>query len=565
MLAGLMALGPRRLLALAGVGLAVLGLVVALALRGASTPMAPLFAELEPRDAAAVTTALDRARIPYRLAAGGAQVLVPTEDVPRVRLLLAREGLPAGGGIGWELFDRGDSLTTTPFQQDVNRLRALEGELSRTIRGLSGVRAARVHLVLPRREAFSRERGEAQASVVLAMMGSQRLDREGVQAVLHLVATAVPGLKPQNISIVDSRGELLARGGQALAGSAGAVATQEELKRAQEMRIGRAVEELLERTLGAGRVRAEATVEMDFDRIETREERFDPDNQVPRSTQSSSESSRNTEAAQPTSVATNLPGAEGGGGGSSGSQESRQEETTNFEIGRTTRATLREHPVVRRISVAVLVDGVADPTPDEPNRVRERTAEELARIAALVRAAAGLDERRGDKVEVVSMRFAAPDAVDGGADAGGLLGLALSPAMTARLAESALLALVALAAILLLGRPMVGRLGAALAPPALAGAAAGAGAGAGTALPGAEATAALTADGAPPALPGAAVTGAAGGTAGGAATPEDEAMISLSHVQGQMRASSLQGLARMVEGNPDETLVVLRRWLSPET
>ena len=537
MLSGLGALGPRRLAALAVVGLLVLGLVGTLAWRGASTPMAPLFGELEPRDAAAVVAALDRARISHRLGAGGAQVLVPIEDVARVRLLLAREGLPAGGGVGWELFDRGESLTTTPFQQDVNRLRALEGELARTIRGLSGVRTARVHLVLPRREAFSRERGEAQASVVLAMQGSGRLDREGVQAVLHLVATAVPGLKPQNISIIDSRGELLARGGQALASSAGAVATQEELRRAQELRIGRAVEELLERTLGPGRVRAEATIDMDFDRIETREERFDPDNQVARSTQSTNETSRNSEGAQPTSVATNLPGADPAAQGASGSQESRQEETTNFEIGRTTRATLREHPVVRRISIAVLVDGIAEPVPDGPPRIRERTPEELARIAALVRAAAGLDERRGDRVEVVSMRFAAAD--DGrGIEPGGLLGLDIA----------------------LLGRPMVGRLTAALAPPAPALAAAGGG----LVQAGDGAAAAITAGGGAPAL-----AGAGPGTAPGLPAPdggnaEAEAMVTLAHVQGQMRASSLQGLTRLVESNPDDSLAVLRRWLSPE-
>ena len=217
-IAGLKALGPKRLLALGGVAVALLGLLAALVLRAGDPPMAPLFGDLEPRDAAAVVAALERQRIPYRLAAGGTQILAPPDQAPRLRLLLAREGLPAGGGVGWEIFDRGESLTTTPFQQDVNRLRALEGELARTIRGLSGVRAARVHLVLPRREAFSRERGEAQASVVLTMQGVQRLDPDGVQAVLHLVATAVPGLRPQNVSIVDSRGALLARGGQALAG-----------------------------------------------------------------------------------------------------------------------------------------------------------------------------------------------------------------------------------------------------------------------------------------------------------------------------------------------------------
>ena len=142
------------------------------------------------------------------------------------------------------------------------------------------------------------------------MHGSGRLDREGVQAVLHLVATAVPGLKPSGISIVDSRGELLARGGQALSGPAqagAAVLSQEELRRAHEMRIGRSVEELLERTLGPGRVRAEATVEMDFDRVQLTEERFDPDNQVLRSQQSVNEQNRGAEP-QPTTVAGNLPG-----------------------------------------------------------------------------------------------------------------------------------------------------------------------------------------------------------------------------------------------------------------
>ncbi|NOG71824.1 flagellar basal-body MS-ring/collar protein FliF [Roseicella sp. DB1501] len=541
-IAGLKALGPKRLLALGGVGVVLLGLLAVLALRASEPEMAPLFGELEPRDAAAVVAALERQKIPYRLAAGGTQVLAPAEQAPRLRLLLAREGLPAGGGVGWEIFDRGESLTTTPFQQDVNKLRALEGELARTIRGIAGVRAARVHLVLPRREAFSRERGEAQASVVLAMQGTQRLDAEGVQAVLHLVATAVPGLKPQHISVVDSRGTLLARGGQTLAGAA-MTQSQEELRRAQEMRLGRAVEELLERSLGAGRVRAEATVEMDFDRIETREERFDPENQVARSQQSSSEQNRGAEP-PPTTVAGNLPGTEPPGGG--GSQENRSEETTNFEIGRTTRNTLREHPVIRRISLAVLVDGVTEPAESSgPPRWRERSAEELARIATLARSAIGFDEKRGDKVEVVSMRFA--EEALGAEPPERFLGLPLSPALGTRLVESALLALVALLAILLIGRPMVGRITASLMPvPALAGAG---GALPGSMLPGAAEEAAALPGGETAALP----PGAAG-----------EGMVSLAHVQGQMRASSLNALVNLVQSHPDESLAVIRRWLDPE-
>lgn len=547
LIAGLKALGPMRLLALAGVGLGLLGLLAAMAFRAGDPPMSPLFGEMETRDAAAVVASLERQRVPYRLAGGGTQVLAPTDQVARLRLTLAREGLPAGGGVGWEIFDRSESLTTSPFQQDVNRLRALEGELARTIRGISGVRSARVHLVLPRRQAFSRDRGEAQASVVLTMQGAQRLDRDGVQAVLQLVATAVPGLRPQHVSVVDSRGELLARGGQALSGPA-AELNQDEMRRAQELRIGRAVEELLERTLGPGRVRVEANVDMDFDRVETREERFDPENQVARSQQSVTEQNRGSEPA-PTTVATNLPGQDATP--ASGTSENRQEETTNFEIGRSSRNVLREHPVVRRLSVAVLVDGVVEP----PAPWRERTPEELARIGALVRSAVGFDERRGDKVEVVSMRFV--EEAQAAPDRPSFLGLPISPALGTRLVESGLLALVALAAILMLGRPMIGRITAVLAPQAaLAGA--GSGAAGGGSLAGPEGG---MAEGDIPGQPGDAALPPEDGPARLAA---GDTMIDIANVQGQLRASAINNLVQLVQQHPDEALSVMRRWLAPE-
>ena len=544
-LAQLRALGPLRLGAIAGVGLGVLGFVLWLALRAGQPAMAPLYSDLEARDAAAIVAVLERARIAHRLGAGGAQVLVAESEVPRARLLLARDGLPSGGGVGWEIFDRSESLTTTPFQQDINRIRALEGELARTIRGLSGVRTARVHLVLPRREPFQRERPEAQASVVLSMVGSQRLDREAVQSVLHLVATAVPGLRPQNISIVDSRGELLARGGQPTGTGAAATATGEELRRAHEARISRAVEEMLERTLGPGRVRAEAAVEMDFDRVQTTEERFDPDNQVPRSTQSTQESNRSGET-PPVTVANQLPGAQQQQQGGQQTQETRQEETTNFEIGRTVRNVVREHPQIRRISVAVLVDGVREAQAGGAPAFRERTAEELARIATLVRSAVGFDERRGDRVEVVSMRFADPDA--GEPQEQGLQALLLAPNTLLRLGETLIIALVGLAAILLVGRPVATRLVAGMAPrPALA---SGGGAGAGgAALPGPPGQPALPGQPGHQALPG----------------PQDgETMVSLAMVEGQMRASSIARVQQLVDKHPDETLQVVRRWLAPE-
>jgi flagellar M-ring protein FliF len=546
-------LGTARLAALGGVGVATLALLAFLALRAVEPPMALLYGDLDQRDAAQVVAALERQRIPHRIAGGGAQVLVPEAEVPRVRLLLARDGLPSGGSVGNEIFDRGESLTTTPFQQEMNRLRALEGELSRTIRGLAGVRQARVHLVLPRREPFSRERGEAQASIVLTMQGAQRLDRDGVQAVLHLVSAAVPGLRPQNVSIVDSRGELLARGGQALAGAAAAQGT-EDLRRSQELRLARAVEDLLERTLGPGRVRAEAAVEMDFDRVQTVEERFDPDNQVPRSTQATTETNRSTEPGN-VSVQNQLPGAEAAAGGAR-TDQARQEETTNFEIGRVTRNVLRDQPAIRRVSVAVLVDGVWEPVPGGAPRWRERTPEEMQRLAVLARSAVGFDERRGDRVEVVSLRFAEPPLSDATSDGFAILGYTVPPALLGRIVESAILALVALAAILLLLRPLVGRLGVALAaPPAQVGAgAAGAlaadGGAGGTAALSAGGTAALSAGEPAAALPGAA--------------PAEEQMVSIARVEGQISASALKALAELVDRNPEQSAGVIRRWLVPE-
>jgi flagellar M-ring protein FliF len=309
---------------------------------------------------------------------------------------------------------------------------------------------------------------------------------------------------------------------------------------------------MLERTLGPGRVRAEAAVEMDFDRVNITEERFDPENQVPRSTQSTQESSRSAEPGN-VSVANNLPAADGAGGGPT-TQESRQEETTNFEIGRSLRNIVREHPQLKRLSVAVLVDGVWEPQPEGAPRFRERTPEELARLAALVRSAVGFDERRGDRVEVVSLRFAEADA--GGAPGGGLLGFEIGPAMLMRLLESGILAAVALLAILLVGRPMAARFAASLAPrPQLASASPGApaltgAAGGGTALPGPAGGAAFAAGAGNAALP--------------AAEAEDDTMVSLAMVAGQMRASSLNRLAALVEQHPDGALTVVRRWLTPE-
>jgi flagellar M-ring protein FliF len=540
---GLRALGPARLAAMGAVALGMLGMLALMVLRGGTEPMALLYGDLDLRDSSQVVDQLARRHIPYRLGANGSQVLVPAEQVAEARLALAREGLPAGGSIGYEIFDRSDGLAATEFQQKINRTRALEGEIARTIRAMQGIRGVRVHLVLPEREPFARERQDAQASVMLTMAGAGRLDREGIQAVLNLVAAAVPGLRPQNIAIVDSRGNLLARAGEPVGPTATALST-EEVRRATELRLARAVEEMLERSLGAGHVRAEAAVRMSFDRLNQTEEHYDPDGQVTRSSQNVTSNSKSTEPNGAVTVQNNLPNADAGHE-TAGSQEGRQEETTNYEISKTVRTLIREQPQIDRISLAVMVDGSDSVGADGKHAWQPRAAEELDRITGLVKSAIGYDEKRGDHVEVVSMRFTTEDTAPA-SDSGGLLGLQFDKADLLHLAQTALFGAIGVLALLLVLRPMVLRI-TSVAPVALAGG--------GTVL------ASL---GGPvgPALP----APAAQAIAAGAPLPmlEDESMVNLAQIEGQMRASSLRRIGELVEKHPEETLSIVRGWMVQE-
>jgi flagellar M-ring protein FliF len=541
---GLRALGPARLAAMGAVALAMLGMLALMVLRGGTEPMALLYGDLDLRDSAQVVDQLTRRHIPYRVAGNGSQILVAAEQVPEARMALAKEGLPAGGSIGYEIFDRGDGLAATEFQQKINETRAMEGELVRTIRTIHGVRGVRVHLVLPRREPFARDRQDAQASVMLTMEGVARLDREGIQAILNLVAAAVPGLRPQNIAVVDSRGDLLARAGEPV-GQAAAALTTEEVRHATELRLARAVEEMLARSLGAGHVRAEAAVRMTFDKLNQTEERYDPDGQVTRSTQSVTNNSKNTEPSTTVTVQNNLPNADAGKEGA-GSQENRQEETTNYEISRTVRTLIREEPQIDRISLAVMVDGTDGTGADGKHAWQPRAGEELERITSLVKSAIGYDEKRGDHVEVASLRFATDD-VGTVADAGGLLGWHLEKADLMHLAQTALFGVIGVLVLLLVLRPMVAQL-TALGSVALPGGGMTAAVLGGPAMVAlaAPARAALSVDTPPPRL------------------LEDESMVNIAQIEGQMRASSLRRISELVEKHPEETLSIVRGWMVQE-
>ena len=554
-LTGLKGLGAGRLAALAAVAFAMMGLLTVLALHAPNERMALLYGDLDTREAAQMSDLLDRQKVTHQVGAGGSQILVPGGEVDHARLLLAKEGLPTGGSIGYEIFDRSDNLTASQFQQSLNQTRALEGELGRTIRGIHGVKGVRVHLVMPKREPFARDRQDAQASVQLAMIGTARLDKEGIQAILNLVAAAVPGLRPQNIAITDTRGNLLASAG-APEGPAAIAVNNEELRQSSEVRIARAVEEMLERSLGQGRVRAEANVAFDYDQVHETQERFDPDGQVVRSNQTVTNNNKTTEAANTVSVQNNLPNADAGtAANAAGTTEQHQEETTNYEITKTVRTIVRDQPKIARISLAVMVDGVVTAGLDGKPIWQERSADELDRIARLVRSAIGYDEKRGDKVEVVSLRFvAAPDLADDVAHSSLPFGLDKSDLM--RLFQSAVFGLLALLALLLVLRPMVRRLTVAAPLQAIGSS------GEAAALGLADGRAAADGSGLP------ALTGPAQARAGGrsdiAGLLEDESMVNIANVEGQLRASSIRRVADLVEKHPDESLAIVRAWMHQE-
>jgi flagellar M-ring protein FliF len=536
-------LGPVRLAVLAGVGLALIGFFGWIITRNGAPQQALLYADLDMADAARVVAQLEASQIPYRLDGAGTSIYIAADQVARTRVALAEKGLPSGGSVGYEIFDGGDSLGTTNFQQNINLIRALEGELSRTIRSIDTVRAARVHLVLPRRELFSREKPEASASVLLKMNGRSRLTAAQVVAVQHLISSAVSGLAPGRISIVDGQGTLLTEGQDGGNEVALAATKADQRRRELQTHLSRTIEQLLERIVGPGKVRAEVSADIDFDRINTSEEIFDPDGQVVRSTQSVEQSGTNRDGSTnaPVSVASNLPEGDAATASQPGSSssENRSEETVNYEISKKVVNHVREAGVVKRLSVAVLVDGTYAPGASGAQEYHSRPADELEQLAHLVRNAVGFDAQRGDKVDVVSMRFAEAEVP---ADAQAELLLGLEKDDLFRIGEYLALLLTALLVLLLVVKPIVAK---AIEAPQ---------------REGGSRTPMLSGQSGNPALTG------PGGEPGTALTvvgddPRHDEMIDLDRVDGRVKASSVKRVGEIVEKHPEESLAIVRGWL----
>src|SRR5262245_50136968 len=438
------------------VALALMGFFAFLIMRATAPQMTTLFTDLSVEDSSAIITDLERQGIPYEMRNAGAILMVPRDRVARLRMKLAEVGLPQGGGVGYEIFDPSAALGATSFVQNINRLRALEGELARTSRALDRVQAARVHLVLPERPLFARDKAEPSASIVLKVRGS--LEPQQVRAIRHLVASAVNGLKPQRVSIVDEAGRLLADGAtDELPGAAGLSA--DERKTAYERRLREQVESIISSVVGPGPARVQLTADFDYNKITQTSDRFDPEGRVMRSSQSREESAGAVENQGQVTVGNELPGNQQNQTQPGAREQSKKsEEIVNYEISRTTKTEVVEGGRVNRLSVAVLVDGSYGKNDKGEPTYQERNKEELDRIAALVRSAIGYDQKRGDQVEVINLRFAEIPSNVISEPTGMMALLQFTKDDIMRGVELAVMLLLGLVVVLLVVRPLVRRI-----------------------------------------------------------------------------------------------------------
>ena len=445
-------LSPGRLASIAAIVIFLISFFVYLATKLNTGNYAVLYTDLEMEDAKQIVQHLETANIKYRLTKNGTEILVPEEDVNKMRIDTADLAMASkGSNVGYEIFDNTDALGSTNFVQNVNLIRALEGELARTIRSVDHIKSARVHLVLPKREMFSREEQMPTASVVIKTDGG-KLSLESIHSIQQLIAAAVPKLDVKNVSIVDSAGNLLTNNFEDE--EAVTVANNEALRLEQERKMSLQVQNLLEKSVGEGKVRAQVNLDMDFDQIVTNEEIYDPDSQVVRSQATVTDNSTTDKVEQPVSVAQNIPNGDMVAAGTgSVSRKSRTEETVNYEISKVVRNKVKNSGTIKRLGVAVIVDGIYERNAEGKVVYRDRTPEEMEQIRSLVKSAVGFDAERGDMVEVANMKFASnqPEIEE----VNEVLIMGFTKDELIRIAEGIGVAIVAILVILLVIRPLI--------------------------------------------------------------------------------------------------------------
>ena len=440
-----------RLIALAAVVLFLISFFVYLATQLNSTSYSVLYTDLELEDAKQIVERLESSNVKYKLAKNGTEILVPTDVVNKMRVDTAELALASkGSNVGYELFDNTDALGSTNFVQNVNLVRALEGELARSVRSVDNIKSARVHLVLPKREMFSREEQKPSASVVIRTINGP-LSEQSVSAIQKLIAASVPKLSVKDVAIVDSSGNLLTEEKNKKLQD---ISRNEEIHRELEQQMTERLQLLLDKSLGLGTSRAQVYLEMDFDQVVTNEEIYDPDGQVVRSEASSSGTSATTDQNAPVTVAQNIPNGdnvlEGEG---SYTQSTNDESTVNYEISKIVRNKIKNNGTISRMTAAVIVDGIYERDSEGKIVYRPRTEEEMRKLSDLVKSAVGYNPDRGDMVEVKNLQFAREDLKPEKVEE--ILILGFTKAEVIRIAEGIGVALVAILVILFVIRPLI--------------------------------------------------------------------------------------------------------------
>jgi flagellar M-ring protein FliF len=368
-------LNPNQRLLFGTLGLAFVVVVISLGVWSSRPQYGTLFANLDPADGSAIVDQLRSQKIPYKVADGGRTIQVPEDKVYETRLSMAGNGLP-GSGTGYEILDT-NKLGWTDFMQKFQYRRALEGEIARTIQTLQEIQAARVHLVTPEPSLFIAEEKQATASVVLRLKPGARLSAAHVQGIVHLVSSAVEGLGTDNVTIIDTAGNLLSR--PSSDPLLGATADQISLARGMEEGLTNKVQSLLETVLGPGKSAVRISAEMDFQKAERTVESYDAENPVIRSEETHNQT------------------------GTDGSKN--ESSTTNYEISKTVEHVVAPTGQIRRLTASVFVDGTYRALPKGQKEYVPRSPEEMQKFQNIIKTALGFDAKRGDQLTVESIAF----------------------------------------------------------------------------------------------------------------------------------------------------------------
>jgi flagellar M-ring protein FliF len=550
--ASLQRFGIGRLAVLLGVGGGGAALLLAIALNLAAEPMGLLYSNLDMKEAGTITQALDAAGIHYEVKGDGSTIMVPRDHVASARLMLAGKGLPTQDSVGYEIFDNQNNLGQTDFVQQLDMRRALEGELARTIRSLDGVTFARVHLVLPERQLFQDATDQPSAAVTIGV-GARTPSADQVRAVQVLVAGAVPQLKPEHVAVIDQHGKTLSADDSGSAAGETARATIEDS-------VAERIRSLIEGVVGPGKVRVQVSADVDTSQVTTEQEKYDPDGQVVRSEQTNETSAHDnsSSASGATSASTNVPGGatNTATNSPSGSDNTGTESTTNYEISKTVTTQVQAPGTLKRLSVAVAIDGVTAPGKDgKPGPYTARSAEEMQHLTDLVKAAMGFSTDRGDQVQVINEQFSHADDGEGVTAASGMN---FDKNDLMRIIEMAVMGVVALLILFFVLRPMLKSASAGFQAAGGNALIPSGGGGGGGHIEGTTTTVRVitTPDGQtqyvdqagqPLALP----SPDGGGGSG----------IDIARIEGQVRASSVKRVAEFVDKHPDESVSILRNWL----